>query len=48
MTLHTVSLLINRRLSADVDHHFGRADVRVIPPPCPIDVRPVTSGRVTH
>ncbi len=40
MTLHAVSLMINRRLSADVDHYLGRADVRVIPPPCPVDIRP--------
>ncbi len=40
MTLHAITLLINRRLSSDVDHYLGRADVRVIPPPCPIDVGP--------
>lgn len=40
MTLHAVSLMINRRLSADVDHYLGHADVRVIPPPCPVDVKP--------
>jgi NTE family protein len=45
MTLHAVSLMINRRLSADVDHYVGRADVRVIPPPCPVDVRPTDFSR---
>lgn len=45
MTLHAVSLMINRRLSADVDHYVGRADVRVIPPPCPVDVKPNDFGR---
>lgn len=29
MTLHAVSLMINRRLSADVDHYLGRADGHV-------------------
>ena len=45
MTLHAVSLMINQRLSADVDHYLGRADVRVAPPPCPVDVRPNDFGR---
>ncbi|MEX2625420.1 MAG: patatin-like phospholipase family protein [Ilumatobacteraceae bacterium] len=45
MTLHAVSLMINRRLSADVEHYLGRADVRVIPPPCPVDVRPGDFGQ---
>jgi len=40
MTLHAITLLINRRLSIDVDHYLGRADVRVIPPPWPVDVGP--------
>ncbi len=32
--------MINRYLSADVGHYLGRADVWVIPPPCPLDIRP--------
>ena len=40
MTLHAVSLMINRRLSADVDRYLDHADVRVIPPPCPVDIKP--------
>ncbi len=40
ITLHAVSLMINRRLAADVDHFLACADVRVIPPPCPVDVKP--------
>ncbi|WP_395160372.1 hypothetical protein [Ilumatobacter sp.] len=35
-----VPLMINRYLSADVGHYLGRADVWVIPPPCPLDIRP--------
>lgn len=48
MTLHAVSLMINRRLAADVDHFLACADVRVIPPPCPIDVRPNDFSRAAE
>jgi len=48
MTLHAVSLMINRRLSADVDHYLGRADVRVVPPLCPVDVGPADFGRAAE
>ncbi len=48
MTLHAVSLMINRRLAADVDHYLNRADVRVIPPPCPNDVKPNDFSRAAE
>jgi hypothetical protein len=32
--------------AADVDHFLACADVRVIPPPCPIDVKPNDFSRV--
>lgn len=40
VSLHAVSLMINRRLGEDIDHLDPRHDVRVIPTPCPIDIRP--------
>ncbi|MGE0139486.1 MAG: patatin-like phospholipase family protein [Ilumatobacteraceae bacterium] len=40
VTLHALSLMVNRRLSLDVDHYLGHTDLRVVPPPCPIDVGP--------
>ncbi len=46
--MHPVSLMINRRLSADVDHFLARSDVRAIPPPCPIDVRPNDFSRAAE
>jgi len=48
ITLHAVSLMINRRLASDVDHFLECADVRVIPPPCPIDVKPNDFGRAAE
>jgi NTE family protein len=48
MSLHAVSLMINSRLSADIDHYLGRADLRVIPPPCPIDVGPGDFSRAAE
>lgn len=48
ITLHAVSLMINRRLAADVDHFLTCADVRVIPPPCPIDVKPNDFSRAAE
>ena len=38
MALHAVSLLVNRRLARDVERYRDRVDLRVIPPPCPVDV----------
>jgi NTE family protein len=48
ITLHAVSLMINRRLASDVDHFLECADVRVIPPPCPIDVKPNDFSRAAE
>lgn len=38
MALHAVSLLVNRRLARDVERLRDSVDLRVIPPPCPVDV----------
>jgi hypothetical protein len=32
--------MVNRRLSLDVDHYLTHTGLRVVPPPCPIDVEP--------
>ena len=40
MTMHALSLMVNRRLSLEVEHFHEAADLRVVPPPCPIDVGP--------
>jgi NTE family protein len=40
MSLQAVSLLVEQRLIADVRELDGQVDLRVIPPPCPLDVSP--------
>jgi NTE family protein len=40
MALHAVSLLISRQLRVDIERLRGRAEVRVVPPLCPIAVGP--------
>lgn len=44
MTLHAVTLMINSRLSDDVDRYIDRVDLRVVPPPCPVTVGPGDFG----
>src|SRR5688572_3925875 len=40
MAFHAVSLLISRQLRVDIERLRGRAEVRVVPPLCPIAVGP--------
>ena len=40
MTLHAVTLMINSRLSDDVDRYIDHVDLHVVPPPCPVTVGP--------
>jgi NTE family protein len=48
VTLHALSLMVNRRLSLDVDRYLTDVDLRVVPPPCPIDVGPGDFGRAAE
>jgi NTE family protein len=40
MALHAVSLLISRQLRVDIERFSAHADLRVVPPLCPITVGP--------
>jgi NTE family protein len=40
LTLHALSLMVNRRLAIELEHYTGTQDVRVVPPPCSIDLGP--------
>jgi NTE family protein len=40
MALHAISLLISRQLRVDIERLHGSAEVRVVPPLCPIAVGP--------
>ncbi len=41
MSLHAISLLTHRRLIADIDRHRDRAQLIVLPPPCPLRILPI-------
>ena len=45
MLLQAATLLMQRRLMIDVERYKDRADLQIIPPPCPLDVSPVDFGR---
>jgi NTE family protein len=40
MLVHAITLLINQRLVADIEHFSHDAELIVLPPPCPLDVLP--------
>lgn len=48
MALHALSLLLARQLVVDLHRLAGRAELRVVPPPCPIDRSPVDFGRAVE
>ena len=41
MLLHAMSLLVMRRLLVDVEMLRGRAELIVLPPPCPLTIAPI-------
>jgi NTE family protein len=41
MALHGLTLLMQRRLIADVERHRDRAKLVVLPPPCPLGIQPI-------
>ena len=41
MALHAISLLTQRRLIDDVEHHRNDARLVVLPPPCPLRTQPI-------
>lgn len=48
MALHGFTLAINRQLAIDVERYETAADLRVIPPPCPIRTTPVDFSRASQ
>jgi NTE family protein len=44
MVVQATSLMLAHRFAADAAALGDRADVRILPPPCPIDVQPMDFG----
>jgi NTE family protein len=45
MTLHAMTLLLQRRLEADVEALKNEVQLHVLPPPCPLAIQPVDFSR---
>lgn len=45
VSLHATSLLVMRRLIVEIELLAGKAELVVLPPPCPLDVQPIDFGR---
>jgi NTE family protein len=48
MALHSLSLLTHSRLVADIELHKDRANLIVLPPPCPQSIAPIDFGHATE
>lgn len=48
MALHAVTLVIHQRLAADIKRYNRRADLRVVPPLCPITIAPADFSRAAE
>jgi NTE family protein len=44
MVVHAMTLLVHQRLAVDIALHRSRADLIVLPVPCPVDVHPMDFG----
>jgi NTE family protein len=45
MALHALALLFGQRLSFDVERYEPQCELYVVPPPCPLDVKPADFSR---
>jgi NTE family protein len=48
MALHALSLLAHSRLIADIELHKSRAELIVLPPPCPQPITPIDFGHAAE
>jgi NTE family protein len=44
MMVHAITLLLSQRLVQDIEHFSDKAELIVLPPPCPLDVLPSDFG----
>ncbi len=45
MVLHAIGIMSSQRLVMDIERYADRVDLRVVPPPCPLDVSPTDFSR---
>jgi NTE family protein len=48
MLVHAITLLVNQRLAEDIERFSDKAELIVLPPPCPLDVLPTDFSRADH
>jgi len=41
MTLHAIGIMASQRLVVDIELYRGTTDLRIIPPPCPLEISPI-------
>jgi len=41
MTLHAIGIMASQRLVIDIERYRGQCDLRIVPPPCPLDISPI-------
>ena len=48
MVVHATSLMVAQRFADEAMAYAGRADLTILPPPCPIDVQPMDFGHAAE
>src|SRR5262249_50503674 len=48
MLVHAAGLMVSRRFAGETVQFAGRADVTIVPPPCPITVQPMDFGHAAE
>jgi len=41
MTLHAIGIMASQRLVSDIERYRGKCDLRIVPPPCPLEISPI-------
>jgi NTE family protein len=45
MVLHAIGIMSSQRLAMDIEKYGDHVDLRVVPPPCPLDISPTDFSR---
>ncbi len=41
MILHAIGMMASQRLVIEIERYRGTSDLRIVPPPCPLDISPI-------